>query len=154
MGIQMTVILQCEFKYSADETIKKMSKEQRDEIRAKVFSLKDLQEYDSSKTYYSTGIYGKFLVTETEFEYLNNLGIEIEIKNFKNSYIPREEGNGPKYHFHLPNIALIMFDEVMLLEDACTNDLQDKLDDNWRMIAICPPNGTRRPDYILDRCKK
>lgn len=40
---------------------------------------------------------------------------------------------------------------LMLLEDACTDFLQEKLDEGWRLIAVCPQEQ-RRPDYILGRC--
>jgi hypothetical protein len=47
-----------------------------------------------------------------------------------------------------------MMDEVTNLDDAYTDELQEHLEDGWRIIAICPPNGQRRPDYILGRTKE
>lgn len=54
----------------------------------------------------------------------------------------------------LPDIGLLLIDEVTWLEDECTNELQSMLDDGWRILAVCPPNAQRRPDYILGRKKK
>lgn len=34
-------------------------------------------------------------------------------------------------------------------EDCCTMHLQSLLDLGWRILAVCPPNDTRRPTYIL-----
>lgn len=150
----MSMILNVELDYSFDGKVKELSQAQRDSMRVNVMCLKDLKDPVEGEKYYSSGIYGKLLVTETEFEFLKNLGIDVNIKNFKNNYVPREHDNGAKYHFHLPNISLLMFDEVTWLEDCCTENLQEKLDQGWRMIAVCPPNGTRRPDYILGRGKK
>lgn len=52
---------------------------------------------------------------------------------------------------HIPNNRLTHYNEVNVLEDACTNDLQDYLDKGWRILAVCPPNSQRRPDYIVGR---
>jgi hypothetical protein len=39
----------------------------------------------------------------------------------------------------------------MHLDDACTDDVQRHLDEGWKILAVCPPNSQRRPDYILGR---
>lgn len=39
----------------------------------------------------------------------------------------------------------------MLLEDACTDQLQGALNSGWRIISACPQPDQRRPDYILGR---
>ena len=49
------------------------------------------------------------------------------------------------------NTWLNNVNEMRLLEDCCTDALQDVLNDGWRMIAICPQPDQRRPDYILGR---
>lgn len=51
---------------------------------------------------------------------------------------------------HVPNMALMTYNETMLLEDSCTDALQDRLDEGWRIIAACP-QPQRRPDYIMGR---
>lgn len=56
-------------------------------------------------------------------------------------------------HIHVPNIGLLSIDEVDWIEDACTQELQSRLNDGWRILAVCPPNSTRRPDYILGRTR-
>ena len=96
------------------------------------------------------------------------LGFEIKIINFKNNvYVgigEKLKANfddeipvppGPNItHIHIPNVGLLMIDEVKLLENTCTNTLQMELDEGWRILAVCPPNGVRRPDYILGRTKE
>ena len=49
------------------------------------------------------------------------------------------------------NTWLNNVNEMRLLEDCCTDALQDVLNDGWRMIAVCPQPDQRRPDYILGR---
>lgn len=51
----------------------------------------------------------------------------------------------------VPDIGLLLLDEVCVREDYCTDMLQSDLDEGWRILAICPPNAARRPDYILGR---
>ena len=60
---------------------------------------------------------------------------------------------GQRYHIHMPvpmSIMTAIVDETLLMEDACTNALQENLDNGWRIIAVCP-QPQRRPDYILGR---
>lgn len=46
-------------------------------------------------------------------------------------------------------VGLLEVRTVTWLEDACTMDLQRHLDDGWRILAVCPPNDSRRPTYII-----
>lgn len=56
-----------------------------------------------------------------------------------------------KCEVHMPGQALSVYNEVMLLEDTCTDALQLELTKGWRIIAACPQPDQRRPDYILGR---
>lgn len=62
--------------------------------------------------------------------------------------------NGSTVQIVVPDIGVLQIDEVDWMEDACTQALQDRLDEGWRILAVCPPNAQRRPDYILGRRKK
>jgi len=53
----------------------------------------------------------------------------------------------------IPDLGLLNITEVTWLEDCCTEVLQEHLTDGWRLLAVCPPNAQRRPDYILGRSK-
>lgn len=52
---------------------------------------------------------------------------------------------------HMPGQALSTYNELMLKEGPCTDELQDTIDQGWRIIAACPQPDQRRPDYILGR---
>ena len=67
-------------------------------------------------------------------------------------YKPDEAVHG-MVQIHIPDVGLMLIDEVTYLEDCCTNLLQDQLNEGWRILAVCPPNAQRRPDYILGRRK-
>lgn len=54
-------------------------------------------------------------------------------------------------HQHQPNNALFSVVETMLLENSCTDALQEQLAKGWRIIAVQPQPDQRRPDYILGR---
>lgn len=139
-----------EMSWNFDTKVKEMSQQDRDKLRANVFAFKELKDPVVDEKYYSSGVYGKVLVTEDEFSFIKEMQLDCEVKNFKHTYaseLPSQ--NGAKYHFHLPNISLIQFDAVQVLEDVCTEKLQEALDEGWRIIAVCPPNGVRRPDYVL-----
>lgn len=56
-----------------------------------------------------------------------------------------------KCEVHMPNQALSLYNEMLLLEDACTDELQSRLNSGYRIIAACPQPDQRRPDYILGR---
>lgn len=66
---------------------------------------------------------------------------------------PQDVMNTSAVQIAVPDMALMYIDEVKVIEDSCTDILQGELDDGWRILAICPPNAARRPDYILGRRK-
>lgn len=123
---------------------------------------------DASAEGYSVG--GTFELDDV-IPALAELGIEATIKNFSNSMMigTREKiahleteqkllrqqiaQDGMLIQIHVPNVGLYTVDEVEVLDDACTDSLQARLDDGWRILCVCPPNGQRRPDYILGRTK-
>lgn len=49
------------------------------------------------------------------------------------------------------NDKLLSITDVTWLENACTQELQGFLDEGWRILAVCPSNDQRRPDYILGK---
>jgi hypothetical protein len=52
----------------------------------------------------------------------------------------------------MPDNMMLQVREVKAAEDMCTDDLQKNyLDEGWKILAVLPQNGQRRPDYVL--CK-
>lgn len=64
---------------------------------------------------------------------------------------PEEQVYNSRCQVHMPGQALATYNETLLLEGSCTDNLQSHLDSGWRIIAACPQPDQRRPDYILDR---
>lgn len=52
---------------------------------------------------------------------------------------------------HMAGGMLGMYNDLLLKEDCCTDELQCHINDGWRMIAVCVQPDQRRPDYILGR---
>lgn len=51
----------------------------------------------------------------------------------------------------LPGYDLLGYNEIDYRENCCTTEIQHLLDEGWRIIAVLPQHGQRRPDYILVR---
>lgn len=88
---------------------------------------------------------------------LTGLGIEFVVCNFKGT-LPLKAllPNGVHYdvHVQIPHVGLLAIDEVDVLEDCCTDVLRTHIDKGWRILAVCPPNAARRPDYVIGRTKE
>lgn len=68
----------------------------------------------------------------------------------KNDFV-KAKNESESVHIHIPSPELSYFNKVDWLEDSCTQKLQDWLDDGWRILAVIPRPGQRRPDYILGK---
>lgn len=49
----------------------------------------------------------------------------------------------------MPGYELLEYRSIMVLENCCTYEIQTHLNNDWRIIAVLPQSGNRRPDYIL-----
>lgn len=67
---------------------------------------------------------------------------------------PADLTSGGAVQITIPDLALMFIDEVDHLDDCCTDELQKWLNEGWRILAVCPPNAQRRPDYIIGRRKR
>ncbi len=56
-----------------------------------------------------------------------------------------------KCNVHTGGNALTEYNQLMLCEDVCTDELQHKLQKGWRILSVCPQPDQRRPDYILGK---
>lgn len=99
---------------------------------------------------------------DQDWPILSKFGLEVRIKRFRGqtpASMPRAIAEAPGFrdsgtvHVHLPNLGMLSMNEVMNLDDVCTDELQRHLDDGWRILCVCPPLNQRRPDYILGRSK-
>jgi hypothetical protein len=156
----MLAIIHIEFENN-DLINNRLTKDQYTQLRDQVVGLR-LSEWDDETNKPKSSWYGwgeDVCVDLTDdVRLLEKLGIKYSVQRVKNTYTHLAPAQDPgqthvTYNFALPNIGLLVIDEVTWLDDACTEELQRHLNEKWRIIAVCPPNGARRPDYILGRTK-
>lgn len=120
----------------------------------------DIATYDEIKdTAYAALVKPKspsYMFDEQEVIQLFEAGIKFLVANtrkFGDSMPagPSEVNYNSKVDVHMPGQALANYNELMLLEDCCTDELARSLDNGWRIIAACPQPDQRRPDWILGR---
>lgn len=113
--------------------------------------------------------YQKFMIDDDGLRALATLNLEVTLSddhNVNTMLVKLQErirslelSKEQSYQFDdrvqiaIPDQALMKIDEVTYEEDCCTDKIQDLLNEGWRIIAVCPPNAQRRPDYILGRRK-
>lgn len=94
--------------------------------------------------------------TDTDGPALSALGIIFIVKGYKGT-LPLQallpSGQSYTVYVQVPHVGLLAMDEVMVEENCCSDLLQRRLDEGWRILCVCPPNAARRPDYILGRTK-
>lgn len=93
---------------------------------------------------------------QSEEPTMNNISIilaEIEEKtknllqlseNMKSSF-------NEKVNVHMGGGLITTYNELLLKEDVCTDELQQELNKGWRILGVCVQPDQRRPDYILGR---
>lgn len=127
-----------------------------------------LQDEKPKSEYELRGKIENLCCTVEEAQAIVNAGIPINIKPMSgtqitkmqdrkqwdsNPVVPSDLMNGSAVQIAIADVGLLLIDQVKHIDDACTDMLQDMLDSGWRILAVCPPNSARRPDYILGRRK-
>lgn len=100
-------------------------------------------------------------LADIKFKIVQTIDVQIDITQQlvelaeKPIRITQESGASNTYNnrcdVHLPGNMLAMYNEMAILEDACTDVLQSNLNAGWRIVAACPQPDQRRPDYVLGR---
>lgn len=100
---------------------------------------------------------GDIVCDEKDVEALTEAGIKVTIGRLKGLRYDGDRGSplqaaAPQVSMiSVANVGLLSVRTVHYLQDCCTDELQRHLNEGWRILAVCPPNDTRRPDYILGR---
>lgn len=77
---------------------------------------------------------------QKQYEQLKEFSIGVEQLAYN------QKCNTPTSDAFLHNV-----NQTCLLEDCCTDYLQGKLKDGWRIISVTPQPNQRRPDYVLGK---
>jgi len=70
--------------------------------------------------------------------------------NKKLTEITNDQSFNSYCNVHISGNQLLVINQLLLIEDACTDDVQKHLNSGWRIIAVCP-QAQRRPDYVLGK---
>lgn len=133
--------------YEARPIFEKMSLEDYNRVRSKLLGLDLPEDRSTLKDWYT---HNDMMIDEEDLAILQDLDIPVTLKRLRGLKSP-DLNPLPTIinQISVANVGLMQIRYVDVLEDACTNDLQRKLDDGWRILAVCPPNDTRRPTYII-----
>lgn len=112
----------------------------------------DTQASLEGKSEYSFG--RDLLMDDVELSVWNEAGIRVEVSRVKGLASNARELQQTIFQVSVANIGLLQIQCVEVLEDCCTYELQRWLDKGWRILAVCPPNDTRRPSYVLGHVDK
>lgn len=143
------MLFKLELDYNAQQQIKEMSEEEYAQLQKVVIALPEVR-----PNYFDLD---NAVVDSEALTALVLFGLKPRIKGIRGTYSPQKTGTWSEnlnsalnaVHVHVPNIGLMLIKTVTVLEDCCTNELQNYLNQGWCIIAVCPPNGVRRPDYVL-----
>lgn len=150
------MIATIEIAYSAGDFVRKLDRDRYNQLRqeAEILYLPEWTDGENEPPYWS--MYGSqtLAVVPQDTLVLDKWGVGYTVVNFRNTYRVEDPDTHQHVHVHIPNFELLSIREVTHLDDACTDALQRLLNEGWSIIAVCPPNATRRPDYILGRAEK
>lgn len=83
-----------------------------------------------------------------------DVGIELSISRVKGLASNSRKLPDVIYQISVANVGLMQVQCVEVLEDCCTDNVQQWLDKGWRILAVCPPNDARRPTYVMGHVEK
>lgn len=151
--------------YECTKALETMTEERWESARAAAPGL-DLPPWDivNPAREWGQGEYGKHwsvegVITTHELRAVSALGLTVKVSRVRGIFSEATPGavlEGAN-HAQTVNIdisvpggvALMSVRQVSWLEDCCTEHLQRQLEAGWRIVAVCPPNDTRRPTYII-----
>lgn len=82
---------------------------------------------------------------------LINVNIQLFEKQLKALSEIGEQHYNLKCNAPVADTFLSKVNQLMLLEDSCTDKLQEALHEGWRIISVTPQPNQRRPDYVLGK---
>lgn len=99
-------------------------------------------------------VYEGLLMDADEVAAWGDAEVEVTISRIKGLASNARELQQTIFQVSIAGIGLMQIQCVELLENCCTVELQNWLDRGWRIVAVCPPNDTRRPSYIMGHVDK
>lgn len=149
------MIARCEFGYESRDFLAKKSTEDWDFFEQVKKILHDTRTPTQEVRHDSFQWPTEAILSLEEVQALSDLGVSVTIKKIRGAIALEQVIPQGKVtvHVQVPHIGLFAVNEVYLEENCCTDRLQQRLDEGWHLLCVCPPNAARRPDYILGRTK-
>lgn len=131
---------------------KALTDEEYEKLREQLVILDLAPVSERSRQYFS-----KIMATSHELQVFVDMGFTPSVSRIRGLFddqlqalgVPPMPNASQVVNVTIPNIGLFSVRRVMVLEDMCTDAVQKYLENGWRIVAVCPPNDTRRPTYIL-----
>lgn len=157
----MSQIMKIEVDYTQAAMLKKIAPEEYAALQKGIPDLGLPENREDVREWTSYDCVG----TIEDLKILSDLGIQVKVSRVRGIFAESlPDPNNLAAHLNrpqaqivnvaIPNAGLFSVTRVKVLEDSCTDVLQEHLDDNWRIVAVCPPNDTRRPTYVLGHMDK
>lgn len=110
------------------------------------------EELDQISEYLPMG--GDHIIDDRELDAWTSVGIEVTMSRVRGLRSNDPDIHKTIYQISVANVGLMSIQRVEVLEDCGTDALQYQLDRGWRILAVCPPNDTRRPSYVMGHFEK
>lgn len=148
----VTQLITAQLDYNCHTALKAMTAEDYAEIRDRLVEVdlpEDQDKIESWMTY-------KFIGTIDDVTILAEKGIRCSITRVRGLMaealpqigVPKPQGV-QVVNVTIPSAGLFAVKKLEVLENECTDRVQTYLDRGWRIVAVCPPNDTRRPTYVM-----
>lgn len=148
----MDQLITIELDYESIEKAKNLDLEVFNSIRERLPEM-GLQETQDQILSYHTY---KFVGTILDVKFLSDLGLKVKISRVRGLFdelLPKLGAPQPQglqvVNITIPSAGLFAVKKLQVLENECTEYVDGWLAKGWRIVAVCPPNDTRRPTYIL-----
>ena len=102
---------------------------------------------------YNTCLVG---VTESQLKFFSGWKFERVVSVGIRDIVPIQPQTvlNQRVHVAVPGAELLKVDTVHVKENCCTDQLNDLLQNGWRILAVCVQPDQRRPDYVLGKTTK
>lgn len=143
----MTFVCSGQPGYSWKSVVQKMSAERYAAFRVET-GCAELPEGNTEEALKSVYLHDTMMDDEQVRAWMD-AGVEITMHRLRGLASNSRDLAQTIYQISVPSVGLLQIQSVRVLEDCCTDALQDELRAGWRILAVCPPNDTRRPSYVL-----
>lgn len=136
-----------------------ITQEQWLRLRALGCGLEDFEKREHIYTVEFLGSMSELATINEEFPNLNwtikkvrgiQYDADFDVHRLSNGVIDQVDRSQPQINnISVSGTSLLSIRSLTWIEDACTNEVQGYLDKGWKIVAVCPPNDSRRPTYIL-----